>query len=140
MITIENDGPHLVRTNYWDSAPAQRGYCYLSWNAGCGRLLLPDAMAGDVREMQPAQYVIVSRGPWAGQGGREGIELLFEDRSDSPYCLHLSVEQSDRLLPDADQGGNFSVAVWTRAGLQITLPGKYRHVAAIPCLDPWVEQ
>jgi len=47
--------------------------------------------------------------------------------------------QSDRLIPDTDQGGGFVVAVWTEQGKQLERPGKYRHVDALPCLDAWVE-
>lgn len=140
MLAIKNAGQNIIETNYWDSEHARRGYCYLSWNAGAARLLLPDALKGELREMRGANCVIVSRGPWHEQGGREALELLFEDGSDSPYCLHLVAEQTDRLLPEDNQGGGFVVTVWTRGGEKLRLPGKYRTVAAVPCLDPWIVQ
>ncbi|MBW7903130.1 MAG: hypothetical protein H3C26_16755 [Rhodocyclaceae bacterium] len=140
MLTIKNAGQRIVETNYWDSEHARRGYCYLSWNAGAARLLLPDALKGELREMNGAHCVIVSRGPWHEQGGREALELLFEDGSDNPYCLHLVAEQTDRLLPEDNQGGGFVITVWTRGGEKLRLPGKYRTVAAVPCLDPWSVQ
>lgn len=139
-IVIQNRGQAIASTDYWDSDHARAGFLYLSWNAGAARLLLPDSMMLALREMNSAQYVIVSRGPWHEQGGREALELLFEDGSDAPYSLHLVAEQTDRLLPETDQGGGFVVTVWTRAGEALRLPGKYRAVAAIPCLDPWVVQ
>lgn len=46
MITISNDGQKIVSTNYWDTEHAKRGFLYLSWNAGAGRLLLPDTNQG----------------------------------------------------------------------------------------------
>ena len=64
--------------------------------------------------MQGAREVIVSRGPWVAQGRRDAVELLCEDDSDSPFCLHLVAEQCDRLLPETDQGGGFGVIAWTR--------------------------
>ncbi|HCF0987694.1 TPA: hypothetical protein NI674_006241 [Pseudomonas aeruginosa] len=137
MHVIENDGQAIAGTNYWESKHAAAGYAFLSWNAGAGRIMLPDALAPALADMRAARYVIVSRGPWRALGGREAWELLFEDDSDSPYCLHLVTEQSDRLLPDTDQGGGFVIAVWTRHGEQLRLPGKYRKVREIPCLDPW---
>lgn len=139
MLIITNRGPELADTNYFDSEHAARGLFYLSWNAGVGRLLVPDASLPALKEMATAQYVIVSRGPWPEQGKTEGIELLFEDNSDSPYCLHLSVEQCDRLLPDLDQGGGFEIVAWARNGKTKSWPGKYRKVEQIPCLDPWSE-
>ncbi len=140
MLTILNKGQAIESTNYWDTEQAHAGYCYLSWNAGAGRLLVPDALKPAIREMRIAKYVIVSRGPWHEHGGRDALELLFEDSSDSPYCLHLVAEQTDRLLPEENQGGGFVVTVWTRGGEKLRLPGKYRTVAAIPCLDPWSAQ
>jgi IS66 Orf2 like protein len=116
------------------------GYCYLSWNARAARLLLPDLLSSAVHEMKGARYVIVSRGPWRDQGGRDSLELLFEDESSSPYTVHLTMEQTDRSLPADNQGGGFVVTVWTRSGEQLRFPGKYRTVVSIPCLEAWNEQ
>lgn len=140
MIVIENSGQRIVQTDFWDSDSAKAGFCFLSWNAGAGRLLVPDTQKSMVREMKSATLVIVSRGPWTEHGGRDALELLFEDGSDSPFCIHLVAEQCDRMIPDAEQGGGFVVTVWTRGGEKARLPGKYRRVSSIPCLDPWVEQ
>lgn len=140
MLTIRNAGQRILSTDYWDSEHAQRGLMYLSWNAGAARLLLPDAIKGELREMRGARYVIISRGAWHEQGGRDALELLFEDGSDSPYVVHLVAEQTDRLLPEDNQGGGFSVTVWTRGGEKLRLPGKYREVDALPCLEPWSVQ
>ncbi len=140
MLTISNKGQAIEQTNYWDSDHAKAGYCFLSWNAGAARLLLPDALKPSLREMRSACYVIISRGPWIEHGGRDALELLFEDKSDSPYCLHLVAEQTDRLLPEDNQGGGFVVTVWMRGGEKLRVPGKYRVVPAIPCLEEWSEQ
>lgn len=140
MLTFGNKGQALIQTNYWDSDHAKAGCCFLSWNAGAARLLLPDALKPALRGMRQARYVIISRGLWAEQGGREALELLFEDKSDSPFCLHIVAEQTDRLLPEVDQGGGFPVTVWTRGGEKLRLPGKYRIVPTIPCLEEWIEQ
>lgn len=139
MIKIINDGQRIIETNYWDSEHAQAGFCFLSWNAGAARVLLPDSMLpAALNEMRTAKCAIVSRGPWTDQGGRDSLEVLFEDGSDSPYCLHLVAEQTDRMLPEDNQGGGFVVTVWTRHGEQLRLDGKYRAVGEIPCLDPWI--
>lgn len=137
MIGIRNQGQAIKYTTYWESEQAKNGYAYLTWNAGAARLLLPDSIKSALREMKSAKYVIISRGPWAEQGGRDAIELLFEDNSDNPYCIHLVAEQCDRLLPETDQGAGFVVTVWTRGGEKLRFPGKYRQVTNIPCLEPW---
>jgi hypothetical protein len=139
MITIANQGQRIASTNYWDSDHAKAGYLYLSWNAGAARLLLPDNQKSMLREMKTGKYVIVSRGPWPEHGNREALELLFEDGSDIPFTIHLVAEQTDRLLPEDNQGGGFVVTVWTRGGEKMRLPGKYRAVDRIPCMQPWSE-
>lgn len=136
-IQIGNRGQAIAKTNYFDLELAQRGLFYLSWNAGAGRLLVPDSQKPAVSEMRSAKYVIVSRGPWLERGGVDALELLFEDHSDTPYVLTLSQDSCDRILPAGDQGGGFYISVWTRGGQKLRLPGRYREVAALPCLEEW---
>lgn len=137
MLMFGNQGQKIVTTNFWDSDLARNGYVYLSWNAGAGRLLIPDSRRGFLREMKSARYVIMSRGTWPAAGIPDGIELLFEDHSSSPFCIHMGPGQTDRLVPEAEQGGGFFITVWTRRGQQMRLPGEYRKVSSIPCLEPW---
>lgn len=140
MIEIINKGQRVIETNYWDSDYAQRGFYFLSWNAGAARLLVPDSEKKALHDMRSADYVVISRGPWTERGGRDAIELLFEDGSDAPFVIHLGAEQCDRLISDDEQGGGFAVAAWTRSGQKHRWPGKYRTVPAIPCLEPWLTQ
>ena len=136
LITIKNDGGDILETNYWNLENAKKGLLYLSWNAGAARLLVPYSMLAHIDEMRTGKYVIVSRGKLQG---RDALELLFEDSSDSPYAAHIVVEQTDRLIPKSDQGGGFVVSVWTQSGKQLQLPGKYRVVDFLPHMRPWVE-
>ncbi|MDU5837899.1 MAG: hypothetical protein E6559_00025 [Pantoea sp.] len=136
-IFIGNEGQAINQTNYWDTEHAAAGLVFLSWNAGAARLLVPDAAKALLPEMKGAQYVIISRGKYAD---RDALEILFEDGSDAPFCIHLMAEQSDRMLPESDQGGGFVVTVWTRGGQKHRYNGKYRVVESLPCLDPWSEQ
>lgn len=138
FLTINNKGQAIANTNYWDSDHAQAGNLFLSWNAGAARLLVPDNQKHIIREMRSAKYVVISRGSWADQGGRDALELLFEDNSDSHFSIQLVSEQCDRLLPESNQGGGFFVTIWTRGGEKLRLPGKYRTVEHIPCLQEWV--
>lgn len=134
LITFGNDGMELVETNFWDSDMAKEGFFYLSWNAGAARLLVPDSMQKHVAEMVGTKLVIVSRGFF---GADEAIEILFEDESDSPYCLHFSVDQTDRMLPNSESGCGFTFTVWSRHGKLLTFDGKYRAVEKLPCLESW---
>jgi hypothetical protein len=63
LLRIENDGPAIRATDYWRSPFADAGFCFLSFNAGAARLLLPDSLAHVVPELRAAREVIVSRGP-----------------------------------------------------------------------------
>ena len=139
MIQIKNRGMALEWSDYWDSDHARAGYCYLSWNANAARLLVPDKQKALLQEMAGAREVLISRGQWPEQGGRDGIELLWEDGSDNPFCLHLVAEQCDRLVPAADQGSGITVIVYTRGGEEGRWPGRYRIVSKIPWLLPWRE-
>ena len=136
MIEIENNKQQIVRTNYWDSEHAGLGYFYLSWNAGAARLLVPDNQKPALSEMKTAKIVIISRGQWRG---RDALELLFEDNTDTPYVINVVAEQTDRMIPDIDQGGGFVVTAWTRQGKELSLTGKYRRVKELPCMQPWSE-
>jgi len=139
MITISNNKQLIASTNYWHSDYAKNGKYFLSWNAGTARLLMPNICINHLNEMKTAEYVIISRGFWSAQG-TDGLELLFEDNSDNPFLLTIASEQTDRTLPDDNQGGGFEVVVWTDKGIQLTLPGKYRRVEILPCMEEWKEQ
>jgi hypothetical protein len=142
FITIENDGPEIISTNYWTTPHAQRGYYHLSINAGAFRLLVPDSQLRNIEEWRSAREVIISRGPWPGAGKSDALEILFEDDTDNPYAIHLVVEQVDRLpLPtDMDVPGQphrWQFSVWTKSGKTLQLPARYRIVAKIPHLRSW---
>lgn len=136
LIEFRNNGQEILQTNYWKTEHAKKGLVYLSWNAGAARLLVPKKIKSMLKEIKDSKYVIISRGNWA-EYDRDGIEILFEDNSDSPYCLHITTDQTDRLLPETDQGGGFVVAIWTEEGKKYQFKGKYREVDVIPFAQPW---
>lgn len=77
MIHIENQGAEIASTNYWDTPHAQRGFCYLSGNAGVWRLLVPEAQAALLAEMRTGLQK-TQRHPMggAGSGTERGITSL----------------------------------------------------------------
>jgi len=148
LLTFSNDGQRLVSTNYWNSKYAAKNLLFLSFNAGAARLLIPKGMEPMLKELKTGSYCIISRGKLKAfmlgqkriEPEKQGVdmyELLFEDFSDAPYCVHVEVSQSDRTLPEVDSETDFILTAWTEAGLQFTLPAKYRKVDYVPCLKPW---
>lgn len=137
MIRIHNDGPLIVETDYWDTPHAQRGLFYVSINAGAFRLLVPLLQEASLADMRTAAYVIVTRGVWHG---RDALELLFEDGSDSPFSLHVLAAQVDRMPARSDEGRtDLWCLIYTEAGLALDLPARYRSSDSLPDLRPWDE-
>ena len=139
IITIANDGPDIVFTDYWATEQAAHGAVYFSINAGTFRLLVPPAFAGEIEEWRLAHEVIVSRGPWPDQGRADALEILFWDDTSSPYAIHIGAGQTDRLPPDTDrdrrdQPPRWKFSAWTQEGKALELPCRYRVVKRIPWL------
>jgi hypothetical protein len=141
---IQNDGSEIGSTTYWTTDHARRGDFYLSLHGGTFRLLVPPSKEGEIGEWRSAVEVIISRGPWPQIGKSDGVEILFEDRSDSPYSILLKRDAADHLPQDAerDQPGEpprWRFAVWTRSGKVLDLSCRYRTVKRIPWLKAWEE-
>lgn len=140
-LIIENDGPRIVATNYWDLPAARAGKVLVSINAGAFRVLLPPALEPALADMATARECVVSRGPWPGAGLRDALEILFDDGSDSPYALHLAPESFDRLPTAENAGLAWILSAWTqpRRGVPhkaLERPCYYRIVDCLPYLKP----
>jgi hypothetical protein len=136
-LTITNDGPRIVATNYWETDHARAGKMYCSVNAGAIRILVPPALAADVEDWNGCRYVIVSRGPWPDMARPDAVELLFEDFSNSPYCLHLSRESFD-LLPGDPGAKEWIISAWLPGPTHVfERPAKWRRVKRLPWLKAW---
>lgn len=123
LLTITNNGPALVETNYWQSEFALKGLLYLSFNAGAARLLVPGQLEQQYfHEIKTAKKVVIRHGKSAV--GFPLWEIEFDDGSDSPFVVHLSDGQADRRFV-APSGGSealqFFVVPESRSDIQ--LPG-----------------
>lgn len=116
MIHIENQGAEIARTNYWETPHAQRGYCYLSGNAGVWRLLVPKAQAALIADMRTGQRATLEP---SLQTPSQCWDLVFEDGSDSPFSPALDKRQVVRAL-DARP---CCLAVWTPQGRVLKVHG-----------------
>ena len=139
VVTIENDGPKLVATNYWATEQAAAGYYYLTTNDGTIRLLVPASrgtpplmadMTRDVRE------IVLTRGNF--QGHDNCVEVMFEDGSPSPYCIHIDSKQIDRQWIPTDEHKRWRFAIWTELGLFAEYSRCYlRRFAVLPYAARW---
>jgi len=143
-VSIENAGPLITATNFWQTAMAQAGKFYLTTNAGTFRLLVPTQHRSALRAMRSAQSVVVSRGPLTleGQVLPDALEVLFDDGSADPWALHLTPQACDRMPFDSDAAQPWRCTVWThlvgeRVQLALDLPCHYRRVRQLPDLRPW---
>lgn len=133
-ISILNNGPDIVSTNYFDDDLAQRGMLYASMNAGAVRLLIPESQLQVVPDMLTGHMAVVTRGVlW----GREALEFLFDDNTDTPFALHLLVEMMDRRFSKQDIGRTFPLTAWDRSGKVGQWHCGFRVQKTMPCLKPW---
>jgi len=141
IITVSNDGPRLVETNFWNSALNESGKYFVTCNGGAIRLLLPRQREHDVKEMKTARYVIVSRGIWLGH---EAVEFLFEDNSSSPFAIFVT-ENSCLLMPGRPRKEKeWKLLIYTATDeidasphLAAQFRVRWRRVGQLPCLRPW---
>jgi len=75
LITIGNAGQEIGSTDYWDSEYALAGKCFVSINAGCIRLLIPELMFHIMPEIETGKKIIVSRGPWPAESRTNGLGM-----------------------------------------------------------------
>ncbi len=60
--------------NFWETTWAQGGVCFLSWNAGAGRLLIPEQAAKiPMPDMMTAKRIIIDR-----RSCRPGLHTDFD--------------------------------------------------------------
>lgn len=148
QLTVENHGPLIVRTNYWETEWADRGYVLLSPNAGAFRLLLPRGHEQAINDMHTAKGCAVSFGPWSIAGDEVGsmFEVLFDDESTDPFSIHISPDQVIPRPAAADVAGEWTLSVWTaprrqrdRPRMALQRPCRYRLSRQIPDMRPWQE-
>lgn len=113
------------------------GLAYVSINAGCFRILVPDGAPA----IDPigAEYVFVTRGKWVAKESREAMEFVFEDGSDAPYHLIVEMLQCDRLPAGDDDGRTDLRCIGYRSDLSVAwnLPARSRVKLQLPYLKAW---
>ncbi len=122
VIKISNDGDMVSRTNYFDTPQAERGEFYLAWNAGCGRLLVPDVMKDYLSDIKCKKAEISQK--------EDRIIIIFDDETEMPFNLQLAFEQNDRAITP----GECVFSVYVREGEKYRFPCTcYVDKAKITC-------
>lgn len=137
FIGIGNNRQEINETNYFDHFLAKKGYAFVSLNAGAFRLLLPDNLIHNLKDMKTAEYVIVSRGKCPQYDRDDMFEIMFEDHTDRPFIMFIDKTSFDMVPNHEWRNYEFPFTVWTRRGKELTLRGKYRKVNKIPWMKPW---
>lgn len=141
LIQIANEGQEITSANYWSLDVEQAGKLFVPVNAGAIRVLVPRSQAGIVEDMRPAKECVLSRGPWPAMRLGDAIEIMWDDDSPSPFCLHLSPESFDMVPGEPTGGREWVISVWVydqgRPKKAVEHVCHWRRVKALPCLDPW---
>lgn len=116
LITIENDGNIIRKTNFWDTAWAKKGLFFLSGNAGAWRLLVPDKCQIQLPEMATGKYAEMELSAYAGV---PAVTIWFEDGTRSPFRLLLDLRSVNRMITPTKSRS--PLLIYTRKGLQQTL-------------------
>jgi hypothetical protein len=80
-LLIENNGPLILSTNYWESDLDRAGMLYCSINSGAFRLLLPRGWEDAINEMRTGSIVAISRGPHQPSGLELSLNCLGHTRT-----------------------------------------------------------
>ena len=141
FIVIKNNGPEIESTNFWDTPLAQQGSIYVSVNARTIRLLVPPKSEDQIPEMKTGKKLIISRGPHPQMGRNDMFELLFDDRTQSPFVAYLAPGHFERLPNAEDVGSDFTATIWVQSSdggnrCVLTLPCRYRTAPHLPWLKP----
>lgn len=142
VIVTSNHGPLITSSTFFGSEYDRAGNLHVSCNAGAIRILVPSFHRHIVQEMR-TPHVVCSRGPWPEMKTAEAVELLFDDGSDSPFCLHLTAESFDLLPAEPEPGQQWVLSAWlAKDGIPVKAierPCYWRRVPKIPWLKPWTE-
>lgn len=113
MFTIANNRQLVMSTSFWDSEHARQGSFFLSGNAGAWRLLVPDALLDILPECATAKWVEFHK---VQLGQHPGWRLVFDDRSEAPFCLDTTAAM---VVPSpVPTRQKRPLLIHTRSGLQ----------------------
>jgi hypothetical protein len=142
MFGFDRTTGEVVDTDYWKSLHAQNGFLHLQYNARRFSLLVPPSFEHALPNICTGKIAVISRGAFPECGKLDFFEIMFEDYSDSPYCIHISPEQLS-ILPGCEfRNVELRMSVLIQGGGNkpkkvLDLPCYFRMVNRIPCAKPY---
>lgn len=116
MLVVQSKGKELIYTNYWESEMAHAGYFFVTANAGCLRVLVPQMHEESIEEMRTGKRVLIEPSIYEP---RVALDFVFDDGTETPFTVSISKEMMDRKL----QPGRCTVVVLSQNGKQLELGG-----------------
>lgn len=134
VFEIENAGPEIRSTNYWDVGGETVA---LSFNARALRVLLPASMGDAAQDAATGRVAVLTIGADARYGGRRRAHIMFDDGSQSPYCIESDLGAFDRIPPASDAARRDLECLVYAPGLQLAarMPLRLRF-GAVPDYTP----
>jgi len=137
VITIKNSGQNIVDTDYFGSEMEKMGKFVVSCSNGAIRMLWPRSRGSEIQEMMTGEEIIVTRGILQNN---DGLEILFDDGSDSPYAIQMMGSSIAGSFPEDPGQGQWKLTVWewVNGGLNMVLskPTFWRKGTVLPDLRP----
>jgi hypothetical protein len=133
LISIQFAGKDVIETDFFNSSYNLEGLFYMAYNEKCFQLLIPSLHLDKINEMKTGKYAVITIGK-DRLIGKEMIEIMFEDFTDSPYSIHISQEQMPvriggnfnklkfELRGYCETGKVFEMDVYVRSGIPYQLP------------------
>jgi hypothetical protein len=109
--SFDSDGENKITTNYFDAPSAHRGFFFLVRAACTDHLLIPDSQLDYIDEMKSGAVCIITK---RIHNGHDCLEIIFDDRSTTPFALNVSFGLCS--LPLRSRSAPFKLAAWTREG------------------------
>ena len=137
-LLIQNDGHEIAYTNFWDMTKL-KGFLLLSWSDDIARFLISKQHEYLVSQGKNANLVIISKPKYTEPNKMELMEIRFDNYPRTSFSINIPTNYSDKPIAELQHGDHFTIALWTKDGKQCEIPGRFRLVDSLPCLDRWVE-
>lgn len=136
-IKVFNQDELVTGSDYWDGPLAAVGGFYLSPNAGAYRLLVPKSKECYIADMMTGKHVVITLGHDATIG-RDMLEILFQDDTNSPFSLTLDARHCGRAISMAKACSKARKFLVYSEGPKLVLNTiAYYREAPLPCFLPW---